>query len=95
MPFGGYPQYNSSEVEVIRPVISSQQLAAPLITRGQGKLTLQMPDELLTALKVALEKDKWFKAHKANCILHDGLAWVGGQTVHPQKPTDCGPAEKP
>lgn len=42
--FSKLPQYNSFKPEIIRPVIPSRQLAAPVITRPQRKLKHQVAD---------------------------------------------------
>lgn len=78
------PQYNISRQEVVRLVIPSHQLTATVISRAQAKQKPQVGDGISDSLKVALEGDKWFQAHKSECTMQESLAWVGAKLYVPE-----------
>lgn len=76
------PQYNCSKAEVIKPVVSSQQLAAKVTTQAQAKGKPSVDSDGTSALKAVLT-DKWFQTHHNVCLIWDGLAWVGTKLCIP------------
>lgn len=78
------PQYNSIKPEVVRLVISSHQLAAPVITWVQAKMKPQIDKGVERILKAELENDKRFQDHKGECMMQNGLAWVGAKLYIPE-----------
>lgn len=56
------PQYNSVKSEVIKPMLSPKQLAAPVTTRAQTRAMMPLDKRMAQAFKKALETDEW--SHK-------------------------------
>ncbi|KAK9395709.1 hypothetical protein NXF25_019070, partial [Crotalus adamanteus] len=77
------PQYNSIRDEIVNSIIPSNEIAAPAITRAQGKIEPKVTDNLAQTLRVALTRDDWFTHHKTDLTLHDGLAWIGSKLYVP------------
>lgn len=77
------PQYNSVKAEVVWPAIPSKQLTSPVTIRSQGRKESEISNELCKKLKEALILDEWLTAHKNDCTMHDGLAWVGAKLYVP------------
>lgn len=78
------PQYNISKLEVVRLVIPSYQLVAPVTIQAQAKVKFQIGERIEETLKAELEGDKWFQAHKNECTIQSGLAWVGTKLYVPK-----------
>lgn len=67
-----------------RQVIPSHQLAAPVIIWAQAKEKPQIGEGIEDTLKTALEGDKWFQAHKNECTMQGGLAWMRTKLYVPE-----------
>lgn len=77
------PQFNSSRLETVLPIIPSTQLAAPVTTRAQSNPTTDLTCSLVQELRDSLKDDKWFQERSNECTLRDGLAWVGAKLYVP------------
>lgn len=60
---------------------SECQLAEPM----QEKMKSQIDEDVEMILKMALENDKWFQAHKGKCTMQNGLDLGRSQVIHSKK----------
>ncbi|KAK9395710.1 hypothetical protein NXF25_019071 [Crotalus adamanteus] len=74
------PQYKSSREELVNSIIPSGQLA---VQGSMRPILLALPqpanNEVTQKLREALEGDEWFRNHKADMMMKEGLAWKGSK----------------